>query len=355
MKNIIFLNNAFSFELLENEEANENSIWLYFPTTAAASQVLHVWTGWTERTFDLEANAEIKFELPSATWASDDDTRIYLTNAGGESEAINIYFPENLQTSAAVEQVDETHFKVQGQRDEEQELRAQVLAYTNAREYKIPEGIRQRIAEIKFTTSRDTVTGIFNATIALEASEIPEGEEETAEIHVRYNNEYDALFIPTQTIKNGKYIITIHYPLLQINQNEVNLIQLYLRTSGGLVTIPQQCVKASILASGILDTNKFTGELEANDIVAIIDIAGSKIELYGINEAYDESRINPLKPDGELTASVNIIELENGVELYDIIDRAAFGKALSTLTWDEVKAYTWASVLQNYHWGGGNS
>lgn len=360
MKNIIFLNDRFGFELLENTEEETNSIWLYFPTTEDADQVLHVKKGFYEYEFELESGTAQEFELPSRLWAVDGDTEIRLTRDGGETlPALYIKFPEELTTNAMLDQGEDTrHYKMQGRRDEAAELRLTVIATQNGRDFEIPAGIRQKLLELTWLKSKDTETGVVNATILLQITGLNEDEEGTIETELRYNNVFDEVFVPRQRVKNGYQVLTISYPILQMKENEVNVFQVYLKTSAGTVTVPQQNAKASIFASGLVRTNKFTGEIELTDIVTPFELGGQALQLLGILETVNTSTQNP--PTETITAQVHLIPLGEGLTLADIEAELDQQIPADTLLWERQTGeaigtgaddYTWAALEQSFIWG----
>ena len=347
MKNIIFFDSGLGFELLENQEANANSIWLYFTTSEADSQVLHIAKGFYE----------YEFELESRFWAVDGDTHIWLTNEDGEAGGIYITFPEQIKTDAAVEQTDLTHFFLQPARDQAEELRAQAIATTNARDYEIG-NLRTKILELVWMTSKAGTTGVYNATVLIEVTGVEEGEEETAEIIIRYNNNDDELFRPRQTVHNGRFILTITYPILSMRQNEPNVLSLYLLMSGGTASIPQQNAKASIFASGLLDTNKFTGEIELEDIIPIITIGGQPLQLVTIVDQFGGVVFDNLILEAR-SDYVRLIELGEGLTLADVTGEIDQRIPVDTLIWERQPGeaegtgaddYTWAALEQSFIW-----
>lgn len=359
MKNSIFFNTNLGFDLLQNEEAQANSIWLFFRTTTAANQILHIKSGFYTYDFALESNTPQEFEIPERLWAEDADIIIWLTNNNGQSPEIFITFPEKIDTDMAVEQTDDTHFFIQASKNEAQELRAQVIATTNAVEISAHHGILRKIIDLPWISMGEGTTGIFNVTVACEVSDIEDGEEENLEIHFRYNQVYDEVFIPQQTVHNGKYIITINYPILNMVQHEVSQMQVYLTTSGGTITIPQQHAKASIMASGLLDTNKFTGEIIVEEIISIINIGNnSGIKLKGISETIS---VLPTGPEIKtLTTSIERILLKGGMSLAGIAETFVQSIPVSTLIWEQqpgagqgtgADEYTWDALKQSFIWG----
>ena len=359
MKNIIFFDSGLGFELLENQEANANSIWLYFTTGAAAHQVLHIAKGFYNYEFELDSDTEQRFELESRFWAEDGDTGIWLTNDDGESPEIFITFPEQIRTDAAVEQTDLTHFFLQPARDEAEELRAQAIATTNTRDYEIGALLRTKILELVWMTSKAGTTGVYNATILVEVTGVEEGEEETAEVIIRYNNQDDELFVPRQTVHNGRYILTVSYPVLSMKTNEPNVLSLYLKMSGGTATVPQQNAKASIFASGLLDTNKFTGEIERDDVVPIITIGGQPLQLVTIVDQYGGLVFDTLILENR-SDYVRVIELGEGLQLADIAEEINQQIPADTLLWERQTGaafgtgaddYTWDAMEESFIWG----
>lgn len=359
MKNIIFFDSNLGFELLENQEAQGNSIWFFFKTSNAANQILHIQRGFYEYEFPLDSDTEQEFELESRFWASDGNTSAWLTYTGGASPTITITFPEVIDTDAAVEEIDITHFSIKGSRNEAQELRAQVIATTNTRDEIFGTGIRRKILELTWVTSREATRGVFLATIALQAAEIPDGEEATIKVLLRYNQEIDEIFQPEQTIRNGAHILTITYPVLEMLTAYPNTMQVYLETSGGEITISQAHAKASIMASGLLDTNKFTGEIEIEETIPIFDIGGHPLELVTIIDQFGGVEVEGQRLQSR-TDYVQIISLGEGITLAGIEDALDQQIPVSTLTWDKqpgaatgtgADEYTWDALKQSFIWG----
>lgn len=359
MKNIIFFDSNLGFELLENQEAQGNSIWFFFKTGQQANQTLHIAKGYFEYTFPLDSDTEQEFELESRFWASDGDTTAWLTYTGGASPTIYITFPENINTDAAIEQVNLTHYSVQGSRNEAQELRAQVIATTNGRDEIFGAGIRRKILELTWVTSREATRGVFLATIALQADSIGDGEEATVTVYLRYNQVIDEVFQPEQTVRDGAHIITITYPILEMDANNINTMQVYLETTVGEITILQQRAKASIMASGLLDTNKFTGELEINETIQLINIGGTPMELVTITDQFGGVEIEGQRLQAR-SDFVQIISLGAGLTLADIEDALDQQIPATTLTWKKqtgaaqgtgADEYTWDAMKQSFIWG----
>ena len=277
MKNTIFFDDSFSPVLLENEESDsgelQNTIYLRFRTSEATNQKLYITVRNSEHEEDLEPSTEYNYQLAGVFWASGNVTKLQLKNDDMVSAFTQITFPEIISTDAALLEDSgfDFAFYMQGKENKEEELRQQVITYTNGREYNVtPDEPMTKIIEIKFASVLENTQGLFNATINLAASEIEEAGDVT--FRIRVNRIFDEVFIPVQTVRDGRYIITISYPVRDILQNDRNQIDVYMTTSAGNIQIEQGQIRASVTASGLSSSSAFTGEIECLELVDSIII-----------------------------------------------------------------------------------
>lgn len=293
MKNTLFFDDSFTPVLLENEEADageqQNSIYLRFRTSAEENQRLHITVRYAEYDEQLEPETDYNFQLAGEYWASGAATLIQLLNDNFISQNTQLTFPDIISTDAALLEDGEfaNAFYMQGKEEKDEELRQQVIVYTNGREYNIQPSAQdmQRIAQLVFSAALRGTNALLVITVILTASEI----EDTADLamHFRVNRVFDEVYIPEQTVRDGKYIITVNYPILNIAQGDRNQVDIYLTTTAGNIQIEQGKCKATITASSITTSDAFTGELEVLELLEPTDLAESGLTLVPILETIE--------------------------------------------------------------------
>ena len=293
MKNTLFFDDSFTPVLLENEEADageqQNTIYLRFRTSAEENQRLHITVRYAEYDEQLEPETDYNFELAGEYWASGAATLIQLLNDNFISQNTQLTFPDIISTDAALLEDGEfaNAFYMQGKEEKDEELRQQVIVYTNGREYNIQPSAQdmQRIAQLVFSAALRGTNALLVITVILTASEI----EDTADLamHFRVNRVFDEIYIPEQTVRDGKYIITVNYPILNIAQGDRNQVDIYMTTTAGNIQIEQGKCKATITASSITTSDAFTGELEVLELLEPTDLAESGLTLVPILETIE--------------------------------------------------------------------
>lgn len=274
MKNTLFFDADFVPELLENEEAAtdelRNAIFLHFTTSAASNQKLQITMRGALFEIALDAETEYDYQVNGIYWATGGTTSFRLVNDDGASDYTYINFPEIITVDAALqeEDVDNRLYYLQGKEDKTIEFRSETASYTNGREYNIT--TLTRFVQFIFASNVAQATGLLTLTLTLNCSGITD--EATARFHIRVNLIMDEVFIPTQTVKNGSYIISICYPVENIAQSDRNSIDVYLEMSDGSAQILQGAAIATLTGSGILGSSKFTGLIECQDITQAFNI-----------------------------------------------------------------------------------
>lgn len=277
MKNTLFFNDSFAPILLENEETDtdelRNAIFLRFRTTAATNQKLYITVRNAEYEEDLDPDTDYDYRLEGTYWAAGGVTKLQLKNDELISVFTQITFPEIISTDAALlESSGFNHaYYMQGKEDKDEELRQQVITYANGTEYNItPESVLPKIIEIKFASVLANTQALFNATINLSASQIEEAGDIT--FRIRVNRVFDETFIPIQTVRDGRYIVTISYPIRNVSQSDRNQIDVYLTTSAGNIQIEQGQIRASVTASGLSSSEAFTGDIEWLELLGTVEV-----------------------------------------------------------------------------------
>lgn len=275
MKNTLYFNKDFTVDLLENIEDDLNTIFIDITTSEALNQKLNVRVRGVTTTFNLLSGQHQSLELEGSFWAVDGNTELQFTNNDTTSPWYSIEFPEVMTTDAMLLEVDETHYTFNGQENKEEELKTQVIAYRSTRDYNIGADL-VKVVEIKFASVLDNTSGVFNTTINFEASNITDSATVTARI--RLNREFEELFVPMQIVKNGKHVLTISYPVLDILQNDSNQIDVYLQIDDGEIKIDQGNLLASIVASGLTQGAGFSGEIDVLDIIETINLSEISVD-----------------------------------------------------------------------------
>ena len=293
MKNTLFFDDSFTPILLENEETDSdeirNEIFLRFRTSESENQRLHITVRYAEYDEQLEPETDYNFQLAGEYWASGAATLIQLRNDDFLSQNTQITFPDVISTDAALSEDGEfvNAYYMQGKEEKDEELRQQVIVYTNGREYNIQPSAQdmQRIAQLVFSAALRGTNALLVITVILTASEI----EETAdlEMHFRVNRVFDVVYIPAQTVQNGKYTITVNYPILNIAQGDRNQVDIYLTTTAGNIQIEQGKCKATITASSITTSDAFTGEIEILELLEPTELAENGLTLVPILETFE--------------------------------------------------------------------
>lgn len=277
MKNTLFFDASFSPILLENEETDtdelRNAIFLRFRTSSALNQKLYITVRNAEYEEDLDPDTDYDYRLEGTYWAAGGVTKLQLKNDELISVFTQITFPEIISTDAALLESSGFNYAyyMQGKEDKDEELRQQVITYANGTEYNItPESVLPKIIEIKFSSVLPNTQALFNATINLAASQIEDAGEVT--FRIRVNRTFDETFIPIQTVRNGRYIVTISYPVRNVSQSDRNQIDVYMTTSAGNIQIEQGQIRASVTASGLSSSEAFTGDIEWLELLGTVEV-----------------------------------------------------------------------------------
>ena len=322
MKNTLFFDADFVPELLENEEAAtdelRNAIFLHFTTSAALNQKLQITVRGALFEIALDAETEYDYQVNGIYWATGGTTSFRLVNDDGASEYTYINFPEIITVDAALqeEDVENNLYYLQGKEDKTIEFRSETASYTNGREYNIT--TLTRFVQFVFASKVAQATGLLTLTLTLNCSGITD--EATARFHIRVNLIMDEVFIPTQTVKNGSYIITICYPVENIAQSDRNSIDVYLEMSEGVGQILQGGAVATLTGSGVLGSSKFTGLIECIDLTQAFAISDSII-VEGVTESL---QIGSQLPVGATLADEipAILEIQAPTLVDSLTDRA---------------------------------
>jgi len=253
MKNTLFLSASFAVEVLENEENEENLIIIEVDAGSSSPQTLDVIGTYISTTVTITPGQKNTITFPAEWWSQSGDTVLTFKIGGVTVNTITISFPELLTSDAMlIETGEANHYAMKGEEAEDIQIyQTSVVPFENAQPLTVGPAL-VRVIQIYFTCGYSEMNGLFTGTINLEASGISDTATLTARI--AKNNAMDDYFIPRQTIKNGRHVLTISYPVENIVQNAQNSVSVYLMIDSGQVTIDQKQAKAAIMATGITKT-----------------------------------------------------------------------------------------------------
>ena len=321
MKNTLFFDADFIPELLENEEADadamRNAIFLHFTTGSATNPALEITRAGAAVSVELTPETEYNMQLAGIYWATGGTTSLRLVDDGGASEYTYINFPEIITVDAALQEEDAENriYYLQGKEEQAVEFTSETASYRNGREYNIT--TLQRFVQFVFASRAQQATGLLTLTLTLNCSGI--ATEATARFHIRCNLVMDEVFIPTQTVKNGSYIICICYPVENIAQSDRNSIDIYLEMSDGVGQILQGGAVATLTGTGVIGSSKFTGLIECYDITQAFAIPDA-IEVIAPTETLSIASQQPVGATfSETTPELTI----QNIPLVDVLTDAA--------------------------------
>lgn len=314
MKNSIYFDETFTPELLVNEESDpalRNSVWLIFSTGSGSNPKLEITVRTVAYTVNLTENTDYNYQLPGLYWAAGGVTSIRLVSGAGASEYIYITFPEIISGDAALceEELQDHAYFMQGKEDQAAELRTETIKYVNGRDYYIMR--LQQIIAFVFASRNANASALLTCTICFTASGITD--ETDVNIRIKVNHIFDESFLPSQTIRNGKHIITICYPVTNIGMNDRNEVDVYIETGEGVLEILQGNALATLTASGLATSSGFGGEIELLDYVENF-AADTAMIFMPAGEALTISQLIPIGPT--ITENVAVITMP-GIAVID--------------------------------------
>ena len=130
--------------------------------------------------------------------------------------------------------------------------------------------------DIDFTATEET-SASFQCEMLLEVLKPENATEDNPELSIVYkiNDETIDNFMPTKTCIYGKHIVTLFFPISKVIDNSSNTFSVYLKISGGTVTIGEAQIRATIsgqgLAAGLGDWN---GRISINENIGFIQLSG---------------------------------------------------------------------------------
>lgn len=337
MKNTLFLDDTFTPELLENEEAladeTRNTIWLRFTTSAATNQKLQITMRSTLYDIPIASSREYDYQLVGQFWPAGGVTSIRLTNDEFTSEYIYITFPDIISTDAALQEVEDGNqeYYLQGKTDDALEIKSATASYRTGRDYYID--TLTRFVQFVFASRASQATGLLTLTATITCSGITD----TAKMrfHIRTNLIFDEVFIPTQDVKNGTYIVTICYPVENIAQSDRNSVDVYLEMSEGIAEIKQGEAIATLTGAGVVTSDKFIGLIELIDLTQRFAIFDGDLTIEPATESIQAATQIPVGGSfTEQLAEINLPEISVTDTMTDTVRIVNYGAALERVLED---------------------
>ena len=330
MKNTLFLDATFSPELLENEETNKdesrNSIYLRFTTTAAANQKLQITVRSSVYEIPVASSTSYNYELLGQFWTAGGVTSVRITNDGFTSDYVYFTFPEIISSDAALQETEDNsrEFYLQGKNEDVLEIKSATASYRNGIEYNITS--LTRFVQFVFASRAETATGLLTMTATITCSGI--SAETFMRFHIRVNLIFDEIFIPTQTVKNGTYIVTLTYPVENIAQSDRNSIDIYLEMDEGNAQILQGAAIATLTGAGVVPSDKFIGLIELLDITTPFALTGDTPLMAEATEAIQTNLQIPVGANlSDTTAVLPISEPPISSSINEAMTIVGYGSA----------------------------
>ena len=316
MKNTLFFDSNLTPVLLENEENTLNTIWLQITTSAAGNQRLQIkYRGYTH-TENIASGQTTTIELEGQYWVPGAETEIRFLNDQTTGDWYKILFPDFLSEDAALQEVEDNDhaYQMQGEKDEVAEITTKTIVYKSAMDYAVRN--MTQIVKMVYSSAINGINALFNMTINCTVSGVTDTAEIT--IRIRVNREFDVVFVPIQSVKNGKYILTIAYPVEDIGTTNANELAVFMEISSGSALIPQGNVVAMLTAAGIADSNGFTGYIDLVEVAEKFDIE-EMTEIAGTDSVSVTTQI-PIGPSISESAS------EFGID--EMTDEESFAESI---------------------------
>lgn len=170
-----------------------------------------------------------------------------------------------------------------------------------------------------------------NVTISLTEKQHP-----TLTVKYGINGAEVATFIPTQTLHDGSYILTLFYPISTIEENTSNYFTMALSITGGTATIGEGKIKATIsgqgLVSGVADWN---GRIKLEEVFTPYSIAFFESVLKPLTET-----VNVTQPDighiGVATQFPYVSAAFPPITVIGINERVTLEEVVETFTMDTI-------------------
>ena len=146
------------------------------------------------------------------------------------------------------------------------------------------------LAEILFETQNDTVERTIHGTVPTATEDEAESVKEIdfsfteigqSELTVTYkmNDEEIKTFYPKKTCIEGKHILTLFLPITQVIANSENTLSVFLKMSGGTLTIGESQIRATISGQGLVaGIGDWNGRISISETIDRIPIAQTVFE-----------------------------------------------------------------------------
>ena len=79
-------------------------------------------------------------------------------------------------------------------------------------------------------------------------------------------------YVAVEELENGQHIITVSYPITDLEAWERATWEIWATVDGGTITIPQNSVRATIFGQEVNVTNRFSGKITAEDEILLTQL-----------------------------------------------------------------------------------
>lgn len=209
------------------------------------------------------------------------------------------------------------------------------------------------LAEILLEVQAESVERIIDGTATYDQEIIDEGTpiSENVEKAVQYkfvekcqpeltviykmNNEEVKNFYPTKTCIDGKHVLTLFLPITQVVENSENTLSVFLKITGGTLSIGESQIRATIsgqgLVAGIGDWNGRISISETISRVSITDVGFDYAEFSDTASIHFPQMYEPIITEAITRLTIN----ETGFMYHPLNERVTVVEVVKTFTCDK--------------------
>ena len=222
----------------------------------------------------------------------------------------------------------------------------QYYTYTNAQEYVIGNNAETAVVSIVFLTMGSTHVS-FTGEILVDVDT-----QDTLECEVKYvRNGVTLEYKPKELWIDGRHILSLFMPM-DVEPNAAYTWTVYLKSSGGTITVPARSIQAMIWGQGLVASDKWDGYIDLEDTIGGIDIT-RRIAVATFTDDVEVEPIEPHEADAEDTISG--IDITRRIAVAEIDDTVYMNKTsleLEEITWGDLEdaELTWGEVEEAHLW-----
>lgn len=126
-------------------------------------------------------------------------------------------------------------------------------------------------------------------------------------------------FHPSETWHSGLHLLSLYYPIMELEANELHTFEVLLELSGGTAEIAPQNAMATISGQGLGAQERWDGRITAEDKIKQIELTG--LSTYAISDGFDMTIMKP-KQSGLSDSMESIIM--TGLIVSEFYDNVSF-------------------------------